>query len=221
MAEQIALKLIGSEGQKLFHVAVRFDAFHAHRHTERVRHTDDEFDYLQIFHIAGERFLNKRIIELERICVNVLQIAQVRKSRTEIVDIDFNAERQKLCEYRLNFFIVDAAAFRYFEHDVFRIDFRTLKRNLHFADEVRLQNLHKGNIDAHIELGEQRIPRGTLRKRFYKYPPSNRHDEPAPFKDGDKLSRADRTEAFVFPAQKRFCIDNDFRQAAAFALTIG
>ena len=90
--------------------------------------------------------MDKRIIELERICVDILQIAQVRKSRTEIVDIDFKAERQKLCEYRLNFFIVDVAAFRYFEHDIFRIDLRTLECDLHFTDEVRLQNLHKGVV---------------------------------------------------------------------------
>ena len=43
--------------------------------------------------LSGKCFLDKRIIELERICVDILQIAQVRKSRTEIVDIDFKTEQ--------------------------------------------------------------------------------------------------------------------------------
>ena len=77
MTEQITLKFVGTEGQKLFHIAVRFDAFHTHRHIECVRHTDDKFDYLQIFHIAAERFLNKRITAFDRIRINVLQLAQV------------------------------------------------------------------------------------------------------------------------------------------------
>ena len=76
-AEEKSLELIQLYVAEFFHVGVGFYTFHADCHSKIVSHVRYIFDDLFVFSAFGHGLVNERVVELERICMQILNVAEI------------------------------------------------------------------------------------------------------------------------------------------------
>lgn len=196
------------QGQLLF---FRLDAFGDRVFVEGVGQCDDGTNDGPVFRFVGHA-VDEVLVDLDGVGGQPFQIAQRGVARSEVVDGDTHADALEGAEHLdAGLGIEHRGAFGDFQFQAGRRQVAAADDGRDLAQQVRILELTRGEIDCHAQIESLVEPCLGLRAGGFQYPFPQRQDEPRLLGDRNELGGMVLDAVGIAPAQQGFGAEDPAR----------
>ena len=165
---------------------------------------------------------HERLVDLELVHLEALEVAQRRIPRAEVVDGHAHAARMQVShDLHGALGIVAGHPLGQLQLQAGRIDPRLAQHLADQAGQIRVPELHGRNVDGHGQRRQAGIPPARhLRHGRAQHPFADRNDQPGFFGKGNELGRRHHAPFGVLPADQGLDADDAVIAQAALGLVV-